>query len=237
MNNTIECNKEDGYCRCKDRFYGVRCENECTGVLKCPNKNSINCTCELSVEQKIVKTHEDGRAHVEQRVKETKDHFEQKLDEIRGSKNNLVVCLIGLLVVVASLCLLVFHALTRTKKLKNELRTFSVRYVRNEFGNPFYETSLATKSNEINSGNQMTDSRRNRLIRKLRIPDSIRNSNLVQKIDDFAGNLHFFKYPGKKNSGKNANLIEENKDNIYTTINEIKNKANEEAIKMPEDDK
>lgn len=55
--NTSKCNPESGDCICKNddknRYYGLNCEFKCDGILNCSTNLKHNCTCELTLEQKV----------------------------------------------------------------------------------------------------------------------------------------------------------------------------------------
>ena len=121
--NTRECVKESGDCVCKDRFYGLHCELECTGILKCDTAGV--CMCELTPEQKV------ERAELVSRT--------------RGIWN--IGLFIGLVCVTALLLvssLLVHRYRVKSKHLKKEV--YSLRYSSDNgnvaLNNPIYSTNL-----------------------------------------------------------------------------------------------
>lgn len=156
--NTLECNKEDGYCKCKQGFYGSRCENECVGHLHCP-LNSNNCLCPTSLEAKI------------EQLKVNKDHLEQQIEAATKNKNHLIVQLagVGVVVILMFLALLVYKYKLSSRQLKQD----SVRYMnerRTEFNNSLYDgvrTSNANDSTKAILRDSTTES-----------------SNLYQKVTD-----------------------------------------------------
>lgn len=134
--NTSECNKETGDCKCKNSFYGVFCEHECTGELIC--EGSSNCKCKI-----------EGRSSADKNIDASTDSLAFKRDpNLTDSKNNhgLIFSLIALLVVIISLSMVsLYRYKMKTKKLKRDLKNIQVRYSTggssDQFDNPVYSYS------------------------------------------------------------------------------------------------
>ena len=116
--NTRECLKEYGDCVCKEGFYGMHCERQCTGTLKCDKPNI--CTCTLTAEQKI-----------------------ELMSQI---KDYLIFGLACAIMFLFSLSILVLRYRIKSRRLKNALKDYSLRYSSDrskvEFSNPIYSNNL-----------------------------------------------------------------------------------------------
>ena len=134
---TLECSKINGDCRCKDSYYGIYCEHKCNGNLTCSKTDLYDCQCEKAITDIVA----DNTLSLK-RDGPTTDP---------GSNHGLIFSLIGLLVVTISLSMLLFYKYKlKTRKLKRDLESYSIRYhnggnSNDQFVNPIY--SYTTGSN------------------------------------------------------------------------------------------
>ena len=130
-NNTLECSKINGDCRCKDGFYGIFCENHCNGNLTCSKTDGYDCHCEKAVTDIIADNSLSLKRESEKVAEQSSNH-------------GLIFSLIGLLVVTMSLSMLLFYKYkVKTRKLKRDLESYSIRYhnggnSNDQFVNPMY---------------------------------------------------------------------------------------------------
>ena len=112
--NTLKCTKY-GDCLCKSNYYGSNCEfGQCGGILKCENNSTVHCVCEATLEQ--------------------------RLEEIMKHQFYFIISSILLLALIVYLA----HKYNlKTKKLKNELKIYTLRYSSDrdnlEFSNLIYK--------------------------------------------------------------------------------------------------
>lgn len=141
--NTLECNKHNGDCRCKESYFGIFCERRCSnGKLVCNANDSYSCTCVIDI--KTVTDMTDNTLSLKREGQPGSD---------QGSSNHgLIFSLLGLLVVTISLSMLLFYKYkVKTRKLKRDLENYSIRYhnggsSNDQFVNPLYGGSNATMS-------------------------------------------------------------------------------------------
>lgn len=193
--NTRECLKEFGDCVCKDRFYGLHCEHECTGALKCGRSN--RCWCELTLEQKL----------------------ELVITNSSRTQNYLIVSLVGVSAFLLIASFLVCRYKIKSRRLKNELKNYSLRYSSNAskvvLNNATYSNSLLndrspSPTNSI--GAQPT---------KKGLMDALTNKSLFNKTNWMSKDwLKRF----------NSETLNEENDKTYCTVGEL-NGANSKVTK------
>lgn len=206
--NTSECLKEHGDCACKNGFYGMHCERQCTGILTCDKPNPNICTCQLTLEQ--------------------------KLEASNKRSENLILGLVCASVLLFGLLFLIYRYKTKSKNLKNELKDYSLRYssdeTKVEFTNPIYSSSLLDDSTLPLTNPAETQQNEKKSF--LGFVSSMTKGWFKPK----TGRLAINETPKNETPKNVSNQVDEEKDKIYSTISDMKDgkksKDNEPTIKF-----
>ena len=186
--NTKECLKEYGDCVCKEGFYGMHCERECLGILKCDKPNI--CTCELSLEQKV--------------------------ELVSKTRNYLIVGLVFALLFLFCSASLVYRYRVKSRRLKSELKTFSLRYSSDranvEFSNPIYSKDLLGDCTLPLPNTAQPQTKKNFLV------DALKGNKLFNRMNSMSKDWLKSK-TGKQDA---PNPVENGEtDKTYSTISEL----------------
>ena len=173
----------------------MHCERECTGILKCDKPNL--CTCELTVEQKI------------KLVSNTRDVLGISL----AFAISFLFCLISL----------VYHYKIKSRRLKSELKTYSLRYSSElskvEFSNPIYSKNLLDDSTSPATDLTETPQTKKSLL------DALKTNNLFNKMNSMSKDWLKLKTGKQANTETTKNGSDqvngEESDQTYSTISEM----------------
>lgn len=105
--NTKECNPEDGFCVCKDQFYGLNCESYCEEPwsLICLNNSTQECKCENELDKLSPAERKVAIEKFRHIMDKTWEEFRKKQFEEIDSKQVIILVAVILFTLAVFICL------------------------------------------------------------------------------------------------------------------------------------